>query len=159
MAEGSINSKFTILVVDDEEAVRNFVSSFLSKMDYACLTAADGIDALEKMKEQKIDAVITDIKMPNMDGIILTGEILRRYPEVPVMVMTGFGEEYSAGTAIAFGAQEFIKKPFTVEEFGIRLRKMIRGWDLLKQVKIVKDDEEANMQSLMDDLEKTLKDS
>jgi DNA-binding NtrC family response regulator len=157
VAEESMNAKYTVLVVDDEERVRDFVVTFLSKMDYSCLTAVDGLDALEKMKERKIDAVIADIKMPNMDGITLTGEIVEKYPEVPVMVMTGFEEEYSAGTAISFGAQEFIKKPFSVDEFGIRLHKMIKGAEMMKQVKIAKDDEEADMQNLMDDLEESLK--
>ena len=159
MAGDSINSIYTVLVVDDEERVRDFVVSFLSKMGYSCMTAMDGLDALEMMKGKKFDAVIADIKMPNMDGIMLTGEIVKRYPEVPVMVMTGFEEEYSAGTAISFGAQEFIKKPFSVDEFGIRLHKMIKGAESVKQAKIAGDDEETDMQGLLNDLEKSIKEN
>ena len=119
------SSKYTILVVDDEELITRFIVTFLSKLGYSSVTAMDGVDALDKMKGNKIDAVITDIKMPKMDGIILTKEISTQYPGVPVMVMTAFDEEYSAGTAIFFGAREFIKKPFSPEEFAIRLSKMI----------------------------------
>jgi len=128
-------SKFTILAVDDEELIRRFIVTFLSQLGYSCVTAFDGIDALDKMKENKIDAVITDIKMPRMDGILLTKEISTQYPGVPVMVMTAFDEEYSAGTAISLGAREFIKKPFSPEEFAIRLSKMIGDSEIMKKMK------------------------
>ena len=128
-------SKLTILVVDDEELVRRFVVTFLSQLGYSCVPALDGIDALNKMKENEIDAVVTDIMMPKMDGILLTKEISTHYPGVPVMVMTAFDEEYSAGTAISLGAREFIKKPFSPEEFAIRLSKMIGDSETMKRAK------------------------
>jgi two-component system, OmpR family, alkaline phosphatase synthesis response regulator PhoP len=129
------SSKYTILVVDDEELLRKFIVTFLSQLGYSSVTAIDGVDALEKMNGNKIDAVITDIKMPKMDGIILTREISTRYPGVPVMVMTAFDEEYSAGTAISLGAREFIKKPFSPDEFAIRLSMMIGDSETMKRVK------------------------
>jgi len=98
------SSKYTILVVDDEELLRKFIVTFLSQLGYSSVTAIDGVDALDKMKGNKIDAVITDIKMPKMDGIILTKEISAQYPGVPVMVMTAFDEEYSQ-------AQRFLSGP------------------------------------------------
>jgi len=150
------SSKYTILVVEDEESLRSLIVSFLSKLGHSSLTAKDGVEALDKIKGNKIDAVITDIKMPNMDGIILTSEISRQYPELPVMVMTAFDEEYSAGTAISVGAREFIKKPFSLDEFAIRLHKMINDSEILKRMKGEKNVDE-NIQDLMDELEKTLK--
>jgi CheY-like chemotaxis protein len=128
------SSKFTILVVDDEELMRRFIVTFLSKLGFSSVTAIDGVDALDKMKGNKIDAVITDIRMPKMDGIILTREISTKYPGVPVMVMTAFDEEYSAGTAISLGAREFIKKPFSPDEFAIRLGKMIGDSETVKRM-------------------------
>jgi CheY-like chemotaxis protein len=150
------SSKYTILVVDDEELIRNLVVTFLSKLGHSCLTAVDGVDALDKMKGNKIDAVITDIKMPNMDGIHLIIEISRQYPKLPIMVMTAFDEEYSAGTAISVGAREFIKKPFSLDEFAIRLHKMINDSEILRRLKSGKDADE-NVQDLMNELEATLK--
>jgi CheY-like chemotaxis protein len=150
------SSKYIILVVEDEESLRSLIVSFLSKLGHSSLTAKDGVEALDKIKGNKIDAVITDIKMPNMDGIILTSEISRQYPELPVMVMTAFDEEYSAGTAISVGAREFIKKPFSLDEFAIRLHKMINDSEILKRMKGEKNVDE-NIQDLMDELEKTLK--
>jgi DNA-binding response OmpR family regulator len=151
-------SQYLILVVDDEELIRNLVVTFLSQLGHSCITAIDGVDALEKMSGNKIDAVITDIKMPNMDGIILTREISRQHPELPVMVMTAFDEEYSAGIAISVGAREFIKKPFSLDEFAIRLHKMISDSNVIKKMKTEKNVDE-NIEDLMDELEKTLKKS
>ena len=174
-------SRYTILVVDDEELIRNLILTFLSKLGHFCLTAMDGVDALEKMKGNKIDAVITDIKMPNMDGIILTREISTQYPGIPVMVMTAFDEEYSAGTAISLGAREFVKKPFSPEEFAIRLSKMIGDSETMKRIgsgeEIDKETQESmdeseaprqmknqkdadqSIEKLVDDLVKPLKES
>ena len=150
------SSTYSILVVDDEELIRNLVVTFLSRLGHVCFTAIDGVDALNKMKEKRIDAVITDVKMPNMDGITLTSEILKQYPECPVMVMTAFDEEYSAGTAISVGAREFIKKPFSLDEFAIRLHKMINDSEALRRLKSEKGPDEE-MQDLMKELEATLK--
>jgi DNA-binding response OmpR family regulator len=121
-------------VVDDEELIRRFIVTFLSKLGYSSVPAMDGADALDKMKENKFDAVITDIRMPKIDGILLTKQISTEYPGVPVMVMTAFDEEYSAGTAISLGAREFIKKPFSPEEFAIRLSKMIGDSETMKRI-------------------------
>ena len=149
-------SKFTILAVDDEELIRRFIVTFLSQLGYSCVTAVDGMDALDKMKENKIDAVITDIKMPNMDGVALTVEILKQYPGLPILVMTAYGEEYSAGAAIAAGAREYIKKPFSPAEFFAQLQKMINDSEMIKRMKTEKGLDE-NVQALMDELETTLK--
>jgi putative two-component system response regulator len=152
------SSKYTILVVDDEELMRYLVVSYLSKLGHSCLTAIDGVDALDKIMKNKIDAVITDIKLPDMDGMTLIGEISRQYPGLPVMVMTAFDEEYSEGTVISVGAREFLKKPFTLDEFAVRLNKMIHDSELLKRIKSEKAADE-NFRDLMDELEKTLKNS
>jgi len=148
--------KYTILVVDDEELVRKMVVTFLSKLGHSCLTAIDGVDALGKMKGNKIDAVVTDIKMPNMDGIGLISEVLTKYPGIPIMVMTAFEEEYSAGIAISVGAREFIKKPFSLDEFAIRLHKMINDAETLRRLKSGTGADEG-VEDLMKELEETLK--
>ncbi len=148
--------KYTILVVDDEELVRKMVVTFLSKLGHSCLTAIDGVDALGKMKGNKIDAVVTDIKMPNMDGMGLISEVLTKYPGIPIMVMTAFEEEYSAGIAISVGAREFIKKPFSLDEFAIRLHKMINDAETLRRLKSGTDADEG-VEDLMKELEETLK--
>ncbi len=150
------SSKYTILVVDDEELIRNLLVSFLSKLGHFCITANNGVEALHKLRENKPDAIITDIRMPEMDGIFLTREVSREYPDIPVMVMTAYDEEYSAGTAISAGAREFIKKPFSLDEFAIRLHKMITDSEAIRRVQSEKKAED-DVQDLMNELEETLK--
>jgi len=128
-------SKYTILVVDDEEPLRNLIVTFLSYLGHSCVTAIDGVDALDKIKGNKIDAVVTDIRMPNMDGIALTSKISIEYPGLPVMIMTGFDEGDTAGLAITAGARDFIKKPFSFNEFSVRLHKMINDSEAQRRMK------------------------
>jgi diguanylate cyclase (GGDEF)-like protein len=115
-----------ILIVDDEEEVRRFLVSLLSKHGHECDTAKDGIEALEKIKRNSFDSAVIDVVMPLMDGITLTKELLRLHPNLPIMIMTGHAEEHSAESAIAAGAREFIKKPFSINEFILRFDKMMR---------------------------------
>ena len=152
------SAKYTILVVDDEELMRYLVVSYLSKLGHSCLTAVDGVDALDKIKNNKIDAVITDIKLPKMDGMALSGEISRQYPDLPIMIMTAFDEEYSEGTAISVGAREFLKKPFTLDEFAARLNKLINASEILKRIKSEKAADE-DLRNLLEELERVLKNS
>src|SRR4030065_803453 len=120
------STHYKILVVDDDEPMRKLIVSLLSSRGHQCVTANNGREALDKIMETKFDALITDIAMPEMDGITLTKELLKHYQNLPVMVMTGYTEEYSAETAIASGAREFINKPFAISEFIIRFDKMMR---------------------------------
>ena len=142
------SSKYTILVVDDEELLRNLIATFLSKLGHSCITAMDGVDALEKMKGNKIDAVVTDIRMPNMDGITLTSKISIQYPGLPVMIMTAFDAGDTAGLAMTAGARDFIRKPYSLNEFSVRLHKMINDSEAQRGMKREKDVDQDIQQSL-----------
>ncbi len=148
--------KYTILVVDDQESLRNLIVTFLSKLGHSCVTAIDGVDALDKMKGNKFDAVVSDIKMPNMDGITLTSKISIQYPELPIMIMTAFEEEDTAGLAICAGARDFIRKPFSLNEFSVRLHKMINDSEALRRMKREKGVDDG-MRELLDELDASLK--
>ena len=149
---GTVPSKYTILVVDDQELLRNLLDTFLSKLGHSCVMAVDGVDALEKMKGNKIDAVVTDMRMPNMDGITLTSKISIEYPEIPVMIMTAFDRGDTGGLAITAGARDFIKKPFSLNEFSVRLHKMINESEARKRMRREKDVGQ-DMQESIDELE------
>lgn len=133
-SEGIALKIYNILVADDEEMIRSLVVAQLSKRGYPCSQAVDGIDALQKAQADKFDAVIADIVMPKMDGITLTKELLKRFPNLPIMVMTGHDNEFSSVTAISAGAKEFIKKPFSLGEFALRFQKMMRDHEVLVQI-------------------------
>jgi len=126
--------RYDVLVVDDEEGVRELIVALLSKRGHQCLQTVDGADALNKSVTNKFDAVITDIVMPKMDGITLTKELVKLYPDLPIMIITGQKGEYSAESAIAAGAQEFIKKPFCIFEFIVRFNRMMHGHESLYRV-------------------------
>jgi len=115
-----------VLIVDDEETVGNLLVSLLSNRGYECQTAKGGVEALEKIKNNSFDSAVIDVVMPFMDGITLTKELLKLYPKFPIMIMTGHAGEHSAESAIAAGAREFIKKPFSIDEFILRFDKMMR---------------------------------
>lgn len=127
-------SNYKVLVVEDEEPLRKVVVAFLSRHGHQCVTASDGIEALSKIHKNKVDAVITDIAMPQMNGINLMKELLSLYPKLPIMVMTGYSKEYPAELAIKAGARDFIGKPFSYDELILRFNKMMSDHEILLQV-------------------------
>ena len=127
--------KYKVLVVDDEEPLRKLIVAVLSRQGHQCQTASNGVDGLNKARQIKFDAVITDIVMPEMNGIALTKELLRLYPKLPVMIMTGYNKEYPTGSALAAGARDFIGKPFGHDEFILRFDKMMRDQEISLEIK------------------------
>ena len=122
--------RYKVLVVDDEEDVRKLLVNLLSKRGHQCLQAMDGADALGKAITIGFDVVITDIVMPKMSGIALAKELLKRNPNLPIMAMTGHNSEFATVTAMASGAREFIKKPFSLTEFNTRFDKMMSDHEI-----------------------------
>ena len=141
-------SHYKVLVVDDEEPMRKMMLTLLSRLGHQCITASNGIEALNIINQNKFDAVITDIIMPEMDGITLTKEIMILYPNLPIMVMTGHGKQYSAESAIAAGARDFIEKPFSIDEFILRLNKMTRDREILCQIEAKQNEMEAKQNEM-----------
>ncbi|MBN1652214.1 MAG: response regulator [Deltaproteobacteria bacterium] len=105
-----------ILVVDDEEAIREILADFLSLEGFYISTAKDGKDALEELSRSHYDIVLSDLKMPNMGGIELLETISHQSPRVVTVIMTGFGTVETAIDAMKRGAYDYIMKPFKMEE-------------------------------------------
>lgn len=144
---------YKILIVDDERPIRELLVSFLSSSGHQCVTAGNGKEALNRLVQDQFDAVITDVVMPEMDGITLTREISQKYPDIPVLVMTGFSDEYSAQKAVSAGAREFIKKPFSIAEFSLRLNKMMRNYKILREINAKKKEIEEISNQMISDLQ------
>jgi two-component system, NtrC family, response regulator AtoC len=100
-----------LLVVDDDEAVRCFLSAVLEEEGHVVVTATDGLQALEQLRQRSFHVVLADLTMPNMDGMSLLKAIRRDYPETEVIVLTGYGSVESAVAAMKAGAFEFLEKP------------------------------------------------
>jgi len=107
--------KKRVLVVDDEISVRK-ICQLVLQADFEVETAADGMEAVAKAREKPFDLIITDIKMPGIDGIETARLIRELYPDVPWIIMTAYGQLDLALKAIRLGVNGFLLKPFTLEE-------------------------------------------
>ncbi len=100
-----------ILVVDDEPLVRKSISKYLIELGYDSDTAEDGSQAIEKLSENKYDLILTDLRMPNVDGRQLLQYLADNHPEIPKIVFTAFGEEDDIIHALQAGARDYLTKP------------------------------------------------
>ncbi len=105
-----------ILVVDDEQVIREILADFLSMEGFVVRTAEDGSAALVELSRARYDLVLSDLKMPNMGGLELLAAIQKHTPHVVTVIMTGFGTVETAIDAMKRGAYDYILKPFKVEE-------------------------------------------
>lgn len=101
-----------ILVVDDEQIIRELLERLLQRENFTTFIAKSGEEAIEILKETMVDLVITDIAMPGMNGLELMVHVKDIYPFVPVLVITGFSGKYNSESVIAEGADGYIAKPF-----------------------------------------------
>ena len=123
MEQTKIQKKLTVLVVDDDHHMLEALLLLLSAYEYNVVTADNAAEALEKMSEDDVDIVMTDIQMPGMSGLELAGKIHGLYPETPVLIMTAFAELDVAIDAIKQGAFDFIFKPINPDILVLSLRK------------------------------------
>src|SRR5215207_1298856 len=114
-----------ILVVDDEAQITRVLRRSLSAHHFEVRTAADGVSALELFVDLKPDLVITDLSMPDMDGIALCREI-RKFSSVPIIVLSVKGDEKVKVEALDAGADDYVTKPFGMDELLARVRAALR---------------------------------
>ncbi len=114
-----------ILVVDDEESVRDLLQRVLKEAGYNVVTAANGQEALDKMSELSIGVVLLDIKMPGLDGFQVLDHIRQR-SDIPVIMLTAIGEVTSVRDSLALGADDYIRKPFKTRELLARIQAKLR---------------------------------
>lgn len=106
-------SKGKILVIDDEDIVRTSCSRTLVPEGYEVSLARNGAEGLKMAAEDRFDLVLTDLKMPDMDGIEVLRSIKGKWPETQVIIVTGYQTVDTAVKAIKLGAYDYIEKPFT----------------------------------------------
>ncbi|MDP2840022.1 MAG: sigma-54 dependent transcriptional regulator [Syntrophales bacterium] len=115
-----------ILVVDDELNMRLVLKAMLKKEGYEVATAADGQEALQILKEEKIAVVATDLKMPRLDGMGLLHRIMQDDPSLPVIILTAYGTVANAVDALKKGAFDYLTKPFEQDELKTVILKAIK---------------------------------
>ncbi len=126
--------KERILVVDDEEIMRDMVANIVNQLGYEGATAQNGQEALEVLKREPFSLLITDIKMPEKDGFELMKEVRAEFPDIYIICMTGHGTAYSYNDVVASGATDYITKPFTVDELRAKLHRVIREKRLIEDL-------------------------
>ena len=109
-----------ILVVDDEEMIREVLKEYLSADGHEVGEAADGVEAVEKCRLSEYDLLIMDVMMPRMDGFSAVKEI-RKHKDVPVIMLSARGEEYDKLFAFQLGADDYVTKPFSPRELMARV--------------------------------------
>jgi diguanylate cyclase (GGDEF)-like protein len=122
----------SILIVDDDIAIKESVTAYLKALKYDVKSALNAEKALEILTSFKADLVLTDVMMQGMDGLELTRRIKESY-DIDVMVMTGYSAEYSYENAIQAGASDFIFKPFRFEELDLRIKRVLGEARLKKE--------------------------
>ena len=132
-----LKNNFSILVVDDEEMMRDLLSKILSREGYKIITAIDGVDALEKLSKNKVDIVISDMKMPRMNGFELLKNVINKYKGLGIIIMTAYGDTYTVKDALLLGADEYITKPFKSYEISLVVERAY--WRLLSSNKANQD--------------------
>jgi DNA-binding NtrC family response regulator len=127
------NQNIHILVVDDEPLIRRSLSEFLTLEGYSASSASNGKEALSLLKKFKADIILSDIQMPNMDGMQLLKEIKERKCLAPVILMTGYGTIDNAVSAIQMGAYDYITKPIIDNEIKILLKRLVKEKNIIDE--------------------------
>ena len=115
----------TVLVIDDDESLRRVMEFHLQEEGYGVVTAVDGRAGLERFQAGPVDLVVTDIRMPEMDGMELLARVKAMQPDVPVVILTAHGTIDSAVEAMKLGATDYLTKPFSREQFKAAVRKAL----------------------------------
>lgn len=121
-----------VLVVDDDEAVRNTMNEYIQAAGYNSEAVSCAEEALEILQKDEFQVIITDINLPAMGGLELTKSI-RQNNDSDVIVMTGYGDDYSYEEAINIGASDFVIKPVRLEELLLRLKRVLKERELTKE--------------------------
>jgi two-component system response regulator PilR (NtrC family) len=116
-----------ILVVDDEESIRSTLNDYFADFDYNVVTASDGEDALKKFVPAGFDCIISDLSMPNINGLELLKRIKKQDEKVLFIIITGYPSINSAISAMEEGAYDYITKPFHMEDIRLKVENALKN--------------------------------
>lgn len=122
--------KARILVVDDEESIREFLEIMLRKEGYEVTCAEDGQKAIDVLKKKAFDMVVSDLQMPNLTGLELLKQVRDQHPDMLFMMITAFGTTETAVEAMKLGAYDYLTKPFKIDEVRINIANALRSKNL-----------------------------
>ena len=127
-----------ILVVDDEEDILELFSELLQRWGYEAVTARNGLEGLEKLRSQEIDLVVTDLKMPEMDGLEFLKHARDEDARTPILMLTGYPTIDTAIKAIQEGAYDYLIKPINPDELRFRIEKALAQSEQMRSIGFLK---------------------
>jgi DNA-binding NtrC family response regulator len=115
-----------VLVIDDEQGIRNLLDTLLSRKGYTVVLADGGRRGLELFRRERPDAVVLDLKMPEMDGMTVLTQLRNADQTLPVIILTGGGTPETERQVYALGVSEFIEKEFSMDRLGDALKRLLK---------------------------------
>ena len=125
MSTATESPKPHVLIVDDDNEIRDLLSRFLTKHDFRVTTAKDGREMAQALKDWKIDLIVLDLMMPGDDGLTLCRQV-RAESEIPIIMLTAMGEDVDRIIGLEVGADDYIAKPFNPRELSARIKAVLR---------------------------------
>ena len=136
--------KFTVLIIDDEENIRNGLAANFELEDYEVKTASNGKDGLDLVAKGDIDLVITDLRMDGISGEEVVKRVTTETPGIPVIVLTGHGSIDAAVDAMKSGAYDFLTKPLNLDQLNLIVKRALENRELSLQHKLLKEEVESS---------------
>ena len=130
---------YSILIIDDEKSQREILSGFLSKKGNKVYTAESGSEGIKIIKEQIVDIVLSDYKMPEMTGIEILEEVSIINPNISFVIITAYGTVENAVKAMRLGAIDYISKPVNLDELEILLTRIIEKKNLISENQLLRE--------------------
>jgi DNA-binding NtrC family response regulator len=150
---------YSVLIVEDHDRLREQLGQFYEQEGFKVTTAACGEDGIEKLSQEKFSIVVSDVKMPGIDGFQVARHVREKYPDTDVILITAFGNVKQAVEAMKLGASDYITKPFQPEAIRFVSEKLIERRRLLEEVRELRQrvQEEHNLENILSKSPKMLK--
>ena len=147
--EKATASRGAVLLVDDDEGIREVLQEIVELFGFTSKTARTGEESLRFLEHESFDLMVTDIRMPNMDGMELLKKAKSNYPDIDIIMITGFSADYSFNDVVNAGASDIITKPINLEEIEAKINRVIRERHLRKEL----EQKNAQLQTYLEDLQ------
>ena len=150
---------YSVLIVEDHDRLREQLGEFYEQEGFKVTTAACGEEGIEKLSQEKFAIIVSDVKMPGIDGFQLARHVREKYPDTDVILITAFGNIKQAVEAMKLGASDYITKPFQPEAIRLVSEKLIERRRLLEEVRELRQrvHEEHNLENILSKSPKMLK--
>jgi DNA-binding NtrC family response regulator len=154
-----VSNMYSVLIVEDHDRLREQLGQFYEQEGFKVTTAACGEEGIEKLSHEKFAIVVSDVKMPGIDGFQLARQVREKYPDTDVILITAFGNIKQAVEAMKLGASDYITKPFQPEAIRLVSEKLIERRRLLEEVRELRQrvHEEHNLENILSKSPKMLK--